>query len=131
MSDVVFFLTASVAGAMVFFGAVVAPTVFKTLEEAEAGRVVRALFPRYYTGFGIVTLAAAALASAVPMPWIAFLLSLVAISFGFARVWLMPAINAARDGEDDDRFQSLHRMSVFMNAGQLVALAVIAVLLAL
>ncbi|MEE3110181.1 MAG: DUF4149 domain-containing protein, partial [Pseudomonadota bacterium] len=35
-------------GGLLFFPAVVAPTVFKSLPEAEAGHFLRALFPRYY-----------------------------------------------------------------------------------
>ena len=35
-------------GGLLFFPAVVAPTVFKSLPEAEAGHFLRALFPRFY-----------------------------------------------------------------------------------
>ena len=35
-------------GSIVFFTAVVAPTVFKVLQSDDAARLQRALFPRYY-----------------------------------------------------------------------------------
>ena len=41
------------SGVIIFFSAVVAPTVFKSLEEREAGMFLRAFFPKYYI-FGIV-----------------------------------------------------------------------------
>jgi hypothetical protein len=41
------------SGVIIFFSAVVAPTVFKSLEEKEAGVFLRAFFPKYYN-FGIL-----------------------------------------------------------------------------
>ena len=41
------------SGTIIFFSAVVAPTVFKSLDEREAGVFLRAFFPKYYI-FGIV-----------------------------------------------------------------------------
>jgi len=35
-------------GSIVFFSAVVAPTVFKTLDSDAAAKLQRAIFPRYY-----------------------------------------------------------------------------------
>ena len=49
----IFILVSIWSGVIIFFSAVVAPTVFKSLEEREAGVFLRAFFPKYYI-FGIV-----------------------------------------------------------------------------
>jgi len=131
-----FTLVAASLGAMLFFLAVVAPTVFRTLPEAEAGAFVRALFPRYYLVLGAVSALAALLAGLGERWTEAALLALVAAGFAVARQGLMPRINALSDrvkaGEAAaaPAFASLHRASVSLNAAQLVGLALIGVLLA-
>ena len=55
-------LAATLAGIMLFFAAVVTPAVFKTLERAEAGQVVRTLFPKYYVLGTVLAATAAGLA---------------------------------------------------------------------
>ena len=49
----IFILVSIWSGVIIFFSAVVAPTVFKSLEEREAGVFLRAFFPKYYI-FGIL-----------------------------------------------------------------------------
>ena len=49
----IFILVSIWSGVIIFFSAVVAPTVFISLEEREAGVFLRAFFPKYYI-FGIV-----------------------------------------------------------------------------
>ena len=49
----IFIVVSIWSGVIIFFSAVVAPTVFKSLEEREAGVFLRAFFPKYYI-FGIL-----------------------------------------------------------------------------
>ncbi len=120
-------------GAMVFFPAVVAPLVFRTLEPAAAGAFLRALFPRYYA-FMIAT---SGIAGALLLPSNALagaLLLLVALSTLWVRQWLVPRLNAWRDLElagDADaarRFARGHRLSVAINVAQLLLIGVLLVL---
>lgn len=112
-------------GAMVFFPAVVAPLVFRTLEPEAAGRFLRALFPRYYL-FMVVTsgLAGALLLPSDVLAGIALLA--VAGSTLWVRGWLVPRLNAWRDRElagdtaAGARFARGHRFSVALNVLQLV-----------
>lgn len=125
-------------GAMLFFAAIVTPTVFAALEPEPAGRYLRALFPRYYLVLAGVAglaalLAAGALGSAPgdggrllwPVP---LALALVALGFLVARQVLTPLINAKRDlmlaGDvaAGEAFSRLHRGSVMLNIVQLLAL---------
>ena len=48
-------------GVIVFFSAIIAPTVFKTLDEKSAGVFLRAFFPKYYLFAIVIGLAALAL----------------------------------------------------------------------
>lgn len=120
-------------GAMVFFPAVVAPLVFRTLEPAAAGAFLRALFPRYYA-FMIATSGIAGLLLLPTDPVAAALLLLVAASTLWVRQWLVPRLNGWRDQElaGDEaagrRFARGHRLSVAINVAQLLLIGVLLVL---
>ncbi len=115
-------------GAMIFFAAVVAPTVFGTLEPDEASRMIRRVFPQYYL-FGLICLSVATLASSyasntgarITLP----LLLMLGMTF-YARQVLMPQVNAARDAmleqgeEQTQEFERLHRRSVQLNTTAMV-----------
>jgi hypothetical protein len=124
---VLLWLLGGLAGSMLFFAVVVAPTVFRALPPDQAGRFLRAFFPRYYA-WGVV-LGGAATAMGASSGWLPFLAcATVAVLFLYARQVLMPKINAARDaqlggaGEAGVRFDRLHRRSVLVNALQLLLL---------
>lgn len=120
-------IAAAVLGAMLFFAGVVAPLVFKHFPEDEAGAFIRRLFPRYYDVLAVACL----LASLFVIGTLAgVLLAAIAGLFVFARFWLMPKIDAARDAgaAADKRFTMLHRASVILNFVQMVALVVVMVL---
>lgn len=125
-------LAASAFGAMLFFGAVIAPLVFTRLPEETAGPFIRQVFPVYYAVLGGVTGLAGVLAL-LGSGGAAMALLLVAVGFGFARQVLMPRINDLRDRELDGEeragrlFSILHRSSVALNAVQMVVLLLVVV----
>ena len=114
-------------GSMLFFAAVVAPSVFTFVSAEEAGKFLRGLFPRYYLWGIIVSLIMSILASMVSS---LLLLSsiLILVLFVIARQVLMPSINDTRDqmlaGDADAklRFKRLHGASVAINAFQMLIL---------
>ena len=116
---------ATLFGSMVFFSCVMAPLIFTQLEAATAGRFVRAVFPWYYLLTGATALVAAAALAVSRWPEAA-LLALVAFGSWLSRQRLMPRINHHRDAmlsgdrEAGRRFGRLHRLSVAINAGQLL-----------
>jgi Domain of unknown function (DUF4149) len=125
-------LTAWVGG-ILFFSFGVAPLIFRVLSAEDAGRFVRALFPRYYMWGAIAGAIALPAFVAVPLcypeyrgPAIA-VQSLVILACILIMLYsansLTPSINAARDAglEGSERFQRLHRRSVVLNALVLVA----------
>ena len=117
------------AGSMLFFAVAVAPTVFRCLPAEHAGAFLRALFPRYYLWGLVVALACSVSAWLTDADSIAFGASLaVLLMFIYARQFLMPAINRARDRELEGdtqagaSFRALHLQSVLINALQLLLL---------
>ena len=118
-------------GAMLFFPSVVAPVVFTSLPEAQAGAFLRSMFPRYYALMIALSLIAALL-FLVGSNQSALLATLVCLFVGvstlWVRQWLLPRINAARDvqlagdTEAGRRFDRDHKLSVGINMLQLVLL---------
>ena len=132
VTTITIFLTALVLGGMVFFAAIFAPTVFRTLEKNAAGRLIRAVFPQYYRFLIVLTGAAAVCAALTPIGIIdTSVLAITALLFVFSLMWLMPRINQARDASEagdesaETRFSCLHRASVGINMVQMIAVAVI------
>lgn len=118
-------------GAMLFFPSVVAPVVFTSLPEAQAGVFLRSMFPRYYA-FMIALSLIAALLLLVANDESAYQATVVCLFVGvstlWVRQWLLPRINAARDAqlagdaEAGRRFDRDHKLSVGVNMVQLVLL---------
>ncbi len=110
---------AALTGGMVFFGAVVAPLVFRMLEPPASSRFIRAIFPHYYR-FAFIASALAAIGLSAVTPWCAGLLALVALVTLWLWRVLMPRINMLRDSGADAAFSRAHRLSVLINQGQLL-----------
>ena len=119
-------------GAMLFFPSVVAPVVFTSLPEAQAGGFLRSMFPRYYS-FMIALSLIATLLFLVANDESAYQAAVVCLFVGVStlgvRQWLLPRINAARDAqlagdaEAGRRFDRGHKLSVGINLLQLALLA--------
>lgn len=134
MSSVIYGLgfaaTGVLLGAMLFFSGVVAPLVFVKLDGAVAAKFIRQVFPWYYLVVILVS-GGAALALAAFCPWEALALAGVCGAGLLARQVLMPAINRARDaglaGDEaaGRRFSRLHRLSVWINAAQMLTATVV------
>ena len=109
------------SGVIIFFSAVVAPTVFKSLEEKEAGVFLRAFFPKYYN-FGI-------LLGITGLIYIFFMDDINSLLLGlivFMTVLtisgklMIPVINKARDTANEKSFKTYHLISVLMNVVTLI-----------
>ena len=118
-------------GAMLFFPSVVAPVVFTSLPEAQAGAFLRSMFPRYYAFMIALSLIAALfflVVSDESASQAAIVCLLVGVSTLWVRQWLLPRINTARDAqlagdtEAGRRFDRDHKLSVGINMVQLMLL---------
>lgn len=126
-------------GAMAFFGFLVAPAAFATLEREAAGRFVNVIFPRYYMAGVVLGLAALAalLARGVLRGWRTWdwlpvgLVALMLALTLYARVVVLPAAHAAREAmrqagagvasAESLRFARLHRVSGILNVTVMIA----------
>ncbi len=128
-------LAAGLFGSMLFFSFVMAPLIFTQLDEATAGRFIRAVFPWYYLVLlALSGIAGLTLFSIAPLE--AGVMLAIASIAAFTRQVLMPKINqqrdqaAAGDTAAGKRFDQLHRLSVIINMVQLVGVTLVLILLA-
>jgi hypothetical protein len=109
------------SGVIIFFSAVVAPTVFKSLEEKEAGVFLRAFFPKYYN-FGILLGIAGLIYIFFMGDMDSLLLGLIALMtiLTISGKLMIPVINNARDTSNEKSFKIYHLISVLMNVVTLI-----------
>ena len=120
------YMTSIIFGIMLFFSFVVAPVTFTSLNEENARKFIRKIFPYYYN----VNLA---ISSFVLIFFIFlkifsldfYLILSVAVLFAVSNFILMPLINKYRDGNQDKRFKQLHFISVLINFVQIILLLII------
>ena len=111
-------------GVIVFFSAIIAPTVFKTLDEKSAGVFLRAFFPKYYLFAIVIGLASLALIMIfnIEMSNILYIAIVSMTILSIISRFMIPMINNARDmGEKGkEKFNRLHMLSVSLNVITLV-----------
>jgi len=122
------FIIALIIGGMTFFAAIMTPLVFTKLPPETSGPFIREVFPVYSKVMAALTLLAAVLLWG---SYEAAALVVVFVLFIWAWLWLMPKINQYRDAEligdkqAGKNFNLLHKLSVVVNLGQLVAVAIV------
>ena len=111
-------------GVIIFFSAIIAPTVFKTLDEKSAGVFLRAFFPKYYLFAIVIGLVALALIKIfnIEMSNILYIAIVSMTILSIISRFMIPMINNARDmGEKGkQKFNRLHALSVSLNVITLV-----------
>jgi hypothetical protein len=122
--DLILVLVSIWVGSIIFFSAIIAPTVFKVLDEKSAGLFLRAFFPKYYIFgliIGVLSLILIFLLN-IPVNTMLLALLIVMIALTVTSKLMIPVINTARDmGETGaSRFKKLHTMSVMLNVLTLV-----------
>ena len=124
---------AAIIGFMVFFSAVVAQSVFKTLSQKAAGAFLRVLFPRMFIFGLILSLMASAVAAYDGVAEMALLSIFISTGFVLNAFVVTPIINKQRDAmlEGDDnagkKFKQFHFVSVAIFLVQLIASSYIVV----
>ena len=127
MTDYFIYLHSMVLGFMALFVVVIAPSIFQSLEPADAGTLLRRLFPRMFLYGMVLTLAAAGAAILSAKYNLAFISSLSAAGFVVNAYLLAPSINRARDELENEetastrKFALLHTASVSIFAIQFLA----------
>ena len=120
------YLTSIILGIMLFFSFVVAPVVFTTLDEQNARKFIRRIFPYYYNvnlGISLLVLLILLFTSNFGIKF--YLILVVAILFAISNYLLMPMINKFRDENQDKKFKYSHLTSVIFNFIQILILVII------
>ena len=117
------YLTAMILGIMLFFSFVIAPVVFTTLDEENARKFIRRIFPFYYNinlGISFIVLIIFFILSNFGINF--YLILAVVLLFATSNYLLMPLINKYRDNKQDKKFKYSHLISVVINFIQMICL---------
>ena len=126
IEQISFYLTSMILGIMLFFSFVIAPVVFTTLDENNARKFIRRIFPFYYNvnlGISLIVLIAFILLSKIGVDF--YLILAVTVLFATSNYLLMPLINKYRDEKQDKKFKYSHFLSVLINFFQMICLVFI------
>ena len=119
------YLTAMILGIMLFFSFVIAPVVFTTLDEDNARKFIRRIFPFYYNvnlGISFIVLLTFLFLSKLGIDF--YLILVITLLFATSNYLLMPLINKYRDENQDKKFKYSHFISVVINFVQMLFLVV-------
>ena len=122
------YLTSMILGIMLFFSFVIAPVVFTTLDENNARKFIRRIFPFYYNvnlGISFIVLITFILLNKIGVDF--YLILAITVLFATSNYLLMPLINKYRDEKQDKKFKYSHFLSVLINFVQMICLVFILV----
>ena len=120
------YMTSVIFGIMLFFSFVVAPVTFTALNEENARKFIRKIFPYYYNVNLAISLFVLIFFVFLKIFSLDFYLILsVAVLFAVSNFILMPMINKYRDENQDKKFKQLHFFSVLINFVQMILLVTI------
>ena len=120
------YLTAMVLGIMLFFSFVIAPVVFTTLDEDNARKFIRRIFPFYYNvnlGISLIVLSTFIFLNKLAIDF--YFILAICLLFAISNYLLMPLINKYRDEKQDNKFKYSHFISVVINFVQMILLGLL------
>ena len=120
-----YYFTSGILGIMIFFSFAVAPITFTVLDENNARKYIRKIFPFYYLVNLFLSICALAAFGLNDINFDFYLILAVSTLFVISNFILMPLINKYRDNKEDKKFNYLHRFSVIINFIQLIILILI------
>ena len=122
------YLTSMILGIMLFFSFVIAPVVFTTLDENNARKFIRRIFPFYYNvnlGVSFIVLITFILSSNIGVDF--YIILVITVLFATSNYLLMPLINKYRDEKQEKKFKYSHFVSVLINFVQMICLVFVLV----
>ena len=119
------YLTSIILGIMLFFSFVVAPVTFTTLDEENARKFIRKIFPYYYNVNLVISFLVLIIFIILKTFSLNFYLILsVTLLFALSSFILMPLINKYRDEGKEKKFKYSHFISVVVNFLQMIFLVI-------
>ena len=120
------YLTSMILGIMLFFSFVIAPVVFTTLDDENARKFIRRIFPFYYNVNLVISFIVLLTFFFLSKFGIKFILILIiTILFAISNYYLMPLINKYRDEKQNKKFKYSHFISVIINFVQMILLVLL------
>ena len=113
-------IVAAILSFMIFFPLVVATSLFKVLDEKQSSKFLRIFFPKYYLFGFVLSLMGLILSLYYENKLSILIFLLIMIGFIFSRQVLMPILNKAKDLNNENKFNKLHKLSVFINFLQII-----------
>ena len=113
-------IAAAILSFMIFFPLVVATSVFKVLDEKQSSKFLKNFFPKYYLFGFVLSLIGLIISIYYENKSSILIFLLIMIGFIFSRQVLMPIINKAKDLNNENKFNKLHKLSVFINFLQII-----------
>ena len=120
------FLPSVILSIMLFFSFVIAPITFSSLDEINARKFIRKIFPYYYNinlVISLILLITLFFLNSFKLDF--FLVLIVSILFFLSNYLLMPLINKYRDNNVEKKFKLFHLVSVIINFLQIIILILI------
>ena len=118
------FLIPFLLGSLIFFSALVAPSVFKSLDEKNARLFIRSIFPKLYLYSGVLSLSIS-LTLLFINSFLSFIFFMITLGYFYSRQFLMVKINNASDQKNEKEFKKLHRFSVLIFITQILLMILI------
>ncbi len=126
LNQICLYLTSIILGIMLFFSFVVAPVTFTALDEENARKFIRNIFPYYYNVNLAISISVLICFIILKIFSLDFYLVLsVAGLFAVSNFVLMPLINKFRDEKQDKKFKQSHFVSVVINFVQIILLVIV------
>jgi len=122
------FLIPLLLGGLIFFSALVAPSVFTSLDEKNARVFLRSIFPKLYLFAGIFSLFISLILFFINN-FLSFIYFIITIGYFYSRQFLMIKINEASDQKNQKEFRKLHRFSVLIFIVQILLMLLIYIIL--
>ena len=120
------YLTSAILGVMLFFSFVVAPVTFTALNEENARKFIRKIFPYYYSVNLFISLLILLIFIILRKFSLDFyFILIISILFALSNFLLMPLINKYRDNKEEKKFKYTHFISVVINFIQMILLVTV------
>ena len=126
INQVITYLSSAILGIMIFFSFIIAPVTFTAVNEENARKFIRKIFPYYYTvnlAISILVLICFIILKIFSLDF--YLILSIAVLFAVSNFVLMPLINKFRDEKQDKKFKQSHFVSVVINFVQMILLVIV------
>ena len=122
------FLIPFLLGSLIFFSALVAPSVFMSLDEKNARLFIRSIFPKLYLYSTILSLLSSICLFFINI-FLSFIFLIITLGYLYSRQFLMVKINEASDQKNQKEFEKLHKFSVLIFVIQILLMILIFIVL--